>query len=229
MKNFIEDLDKKYKIERAGNGIKGRNKNFWIFSPIIIKLYGKENSNFLLKKGEFTKVLYIKDGCRVYFSDADILTMLLQIKDKNTICLLLENLRRLYQLNGEKYNIVIGNEEYEVTGIAQVKDEQILTNPMDIDISFEELLVLINLILSKDIEAAPLWKNKPNFRKHTLAKYLSIIKYYYFGDNKAERYLFEMGYDTKVDIYSNYDTTGKRNEKNSFFKDFHEFEKSGIL
>lgn len=38
-----------------------------------------------------------------------------------------------------------------------------------------------------------------------------------------------MGFDIKSDIYSNYNTRAKRDEKNNFFSDFDKFEKSGVL
>jgi len=113
--------------------------------------------------------------------------------------------------------------------MAQIKDEQILTNPYDIDISFDELFVLINLILSKDQASTPLWPSRPDFLKHTTSKYISLIKYYYYKDEKARSYLLNMGYDVEKSIYSNYDTLDKRDEKRKFFCDFNEFEKNGLL
>lgn len=47
--------------------------------------------------------------------------------------------------------------------MALVKDEQILTNPQDIDISFDELFVLINLVLSKDQASTHLWPGRSDF------------------------------------------------------------------
>lgn len=229
MKNFIKDLDDKYKNERVRNGIKNANRNFYIFVPLKINLYGNNNESYIIKKAEFTKYLYTRGDCRVYFSDADILMMLLQVKNKTTIELLVEYLKKVYLGAVEKYTVFIGEVEYDVSGILQISDDQILTNPQDIDISFDELLVLINLILSKDITSAPLWKSKPDFLKHTITKYISLLKFYYYGDHRSKEYLEEMGFDIKSDIYSNYNTRAKRDEKNNFFSDFDKFEKSGVL
>ncbi len=229
MRNFIKDLDEIYKKERIRNGIKKGNNNFYFFAPLKINLYGNNNENYIIKKAEFTKYLYTRDDCRVYFSDADILMMLLQIKKTHTIDLLLEYLKKVYVGDMEKYTIFIGEVEYHVSGILEIKDDQILTNSQDIDITFDELLVLINLILSKDITSAPLWNSKPDFLKHTITKYMSLLKFYYYGDHRAKEYLEEMGFDTKVNIYSNYNTRAKRDEKNNFFSDFNKFEKSGVL
>lgn len=229
MRNFIEDLDERYQAERRKNRIKKGNKHFVCNIPFKIELYGETNQNYIIRKGPLTRFLYVKDGCRVHFTDADILTMLLLIRKKSTMDLLIENLKEAYENCVEKYYIYIGKERYEVEGIAQIEDGQILTNPQDVNLSFNELLVLMNLILSKDISSAPLWPEKPDFFKHTVSKYISLISYYYYGDNKAEKYLRSMGFNVKADIYSNYDTTFKRDEKRGYFSDFEAFEKSGIL
>lgn len=229
MGNFIEELDERYRRERKKNKIKKENKSFVCNIPFRVSLHGKVNENYIIRKGKLTRFLYIKDDCRVYFTDADILTMLLQIQNNITMDLLIENLIRVYKKSFEQYNIWISKKKYEVVGMAQIKDEQILTNPYDIDISFNELFVLINLILSKDQASIPLWPSRPDFLKHTTSKYISLIKYYYYGDEKARSYLLDMGYDVEKSIYSNYDTLDKRDEKRKFFCNFNEFEKNGLL
>lgn len=85
------------------------------------------------------------------------------------------------------------------------------------------------LVLSKDQASTPLWPSRPNFFKHTTSKYITLIKYYYYGDMKARKYLLNMGYNVDEDIYSNYNTLDKRDEKRGFFSDFEVFEKSGVL
>ena len=229
MGNFIEDLDGIYGIERKKNNINQSNSNFWIFFPLKIYIYGNMYSNFMVRKGEFTKYIYTKNNCRVYFSDADILTMLLQITNPRTIDFLIEHLRTAYYGCTEKYTIILGEESYEFNGIPLIQDGQTLTNLQDIDISFEELMVLINLILSKDMESRPLWKSKPDFLKKTCAKYIVLLKFYYKKDTKAEKYLKEIGYDTRKSIILNYNTKKKRDEKNNFFSEFNLLEKSGII
>lgn len=41
--------------------------------------------------------------------------------------------------------------------------------------------------------------------------------------------MLNMGYDVEKNIYLNYDTLDKRDEKRNFFCNFNEFEKSGLL
>ncbi|WP_148459540.1 hypothetical protein [Anaerostipes faecis] len=62
----------------------------------------KINENYIIRKGKLTRFLYLKNGCRVYFTDADFLTMLLQIQNKDTMTSLIENLERAYKNCAEK-------------------------------------------------------------------------------------------------------------------------------
>lgn len=228
MNNFIEDLDEKYQKERKLYRIEGKTE-FGCNIPFKVELYGNTNKNYIIRKKEVTKFLYTKNGCRVYFTDADILTMLLQIESKGTIDILVENLKKAYQNYVEKYYIYIGEEKYEVEGIFQVEDDQILNNPQDIDISFNELIVLVNLILSKDRASSPLGKGDRDFFKETLSKYISLIQYYYYKEEKAKMYLLDLGYDIGKDIYSNYNTPYKQKKKTKLFANFEVFERSGVL
>ena len=229
MSNFIEYLDDKYISECEKNGIEKNDKSFVCNIPFRVNLYGTINRNYIIRKSKLTRFLYIKDGCRVYFTDADILMMLLQVKNQATMDTFVEKLVHAYYDELEQYYIHIGKTEYEMWGIGKVEDEQILKNPQDIDISFNELLVLINLILSKDKASIPLWPSRPDFLKHTLSKYITLIKYYYYGNEEAKKYLVDMGFNVREDIYFNYNTTKKRDEKRGFFYDFGAFEKSGVV
>lgn len=229
MSNFIQSLDYLYDNVRSKNNISSYNKKFALYIPIKVKIYKRENDYFIVRKGQFTRYLYVKEGCRVYFSDADILMMLLQINDSTTIDLLIEALKNLYFNEGEAYNIVIREKSYELKGIREITNDQMFTNPQDINISFMDLLILINLILAKDMMSVPLWPDKPNFLKHTTSKYILLLLYYYYKDEKAKSFLESIGFDVESDIYSNYDTQEKRNEKLKIFCDFDSFEKSGIV
>lgn len=234
MNDFISKLDALYEKQRKKNMIPNFNHVYSIFCDLKVYIYGKEYKDFFVKKEKITRYMYQNGGCRIYLTDADILTMLLQIEDKNTINALLEGLQQLYQGAEEKYKIKIDGNLYEVIGIPEVKDNQILFNRMDVDMSFEMLLVLINLVLSKDVASNEVWKKKKDFvkkdfMKYTLMKYILLLKYYYFHDEIAYNYLVSLGYNIKQDIYCNYDTWQKREEKYNYFSDFDKFEKCGII
>lgn len=228
-KNFIQYLDALYEKERKTNRIEKGNKDFRCFVPLKVHLYGKENGKFLIRKEEFTKFLYVKNNCRVYFSDGDILTMLLQIKAQDTMDSLVEHLKQAYRGGMETFSISVGENEYEVLGIPKIDEEQIVTNPQDIALSFGDLLTLINLVLAKDAASALLWEEKPDFLKHTASKYITLLRFYYYKDENARKFLEDLGYNVGGSIYSNYNTKAKRDKKKNIFADFDAFEMSGIL
>lgn len=227
--NFIKYLDEFYNEEKKKNGIEKNNNNYSVFFPLRVKLYDKENNNFIVKKAKMTKYLYTRNNCRVYFSDADILMMLLKIENNNIINDLIDFLKEIYKDNTEKYHIFIGNKQYEVPGIKEISSDLLLKNPQDIDITFNDIYVLINLIISKDIASIPLWEGKPNFSKRTIVKYISILEYYYFKKDNSKIYLKNEGFDTSISIYENYETKELRKSKVKQFTDFKKFEKAGIL
>lgn len=67
MSNFIQSLDYLYDDVRSKNNISLYNKKFALYIPIKVEMYGRESNNFIGRKGQFTKYLYVKEGCRVYF------------------------------------------------------------------------------------------------------------------------------------------------------------------
>ncbi|WP_313185097.1 hypothetical protein [Lacrimispora sp.] len=229
MENFIAELDYFYAQAKLKDNIKKGNKKYAIYIPIYIGENEKQNTNFLIKKNEFTKYLFIGNGARVYFSDADIISMLLQISNEDIMNELVVGLKNLYRGNGNKYQFFIDDTQYESIGLPPIFNSQILLNPQDIDMDFENVFLLVNMILAKDAAAVPLWGNKYEFMKHTIVKYISLLKYYYFHDILAKDYLNGIGYDIDCSIYENYNTEERRSANNKCFYDFDIFEKSGIL
>lgn len=227
MKNFIKDIDTFYNEELLRNKIPKDNKKFTVFLSLNFK-YGKNNNkNFIVRKNDFTKYLFVKNDVRVYFSDADILNMLLQIDDRNIMDDLLLGLKNLFNGKGEEYIIFVNDVEYKGLGIPYIGCTQIFSNPQDIEIEFDDLFVLINLILAKDIASTPLWNIQ--FVKRTIGKYLILLKWYYYKDKAAGEYLHRKGYFEKNTIYENFNTNEKREANNLIFNDIKEFEKLSVL
>ena len=227
MKNYIKYMDKEYQATPKDN------IDFCIYHPLKVIIYGEENNHFLIRKNQFTKFLFTKDGCRMYFSDADILTMLLKTDSESVEMMISELVQLYHDINSknckESFELSFAGKVFGAVGINRIDHEQTLTNHYDIEISFQDLVVLINLILSKDVASEELWHGEMNFAKHTIAKYVSLLRFYYFKDAKAEAYLKDMGWEMDHSIYRNYDTQKKRTEKASWFKDFVKFEKMFLI
>jgi len=162
--------------------------------------------------------------------------MLLKVENRESIGKLVSYFNKMYQqkVEGlETYSIIFGDERYSVKGCFEIKNTQILLNRQDIDITFNDLLVLINLILAKDYYAFNSnryseHKNN-NFLKTTCVKYISLLQYYYFEDEKAKLYLENNGYKTNEDIDYNYRRFRQKIKRNKIFQNFKEFEKYNNL
>lgn len=236
MSNFVNDLDDIYRQKKRERIDANIDNNFYIYVPVFIKTEVFSNENYLIRKDKNIKFLYIKDGCRVYFSDADIINMLLKVENRESIGKLVSYFNKMYQqkVEGlETYSIIFGDERYSVKGCFEIKNTQILLNRQDIDITFNDLLVLINLILAKDYYAFNSnryseHKNN-NFLKTTCVKYISLLQYYYFEDEKAKLYLENNGYKTNEDIDYNYRRFRQKIKRNKIFQNFKEFEKYNNL
>lgn len=229
MDNFIFDLDQLYIKEKIESGISEKDKKYILFRPIVIEQDGIVNSLYVIRKQEFTKYLYCKNGVRVYFTDADILEMLLQLENAETVDEIIRGLIAIYNNGGEQFSFIIDGKKYEAIGLPVIKNNQILKNNQDVDISFEDLLFLVNIILAKDKASIKLWKGEPDFQRQTIVKYVVLLKYYYYGDDNSKNYLQQKGYDINSKIHQNYDTGKKRTKINKIFYDFDLFESLNLM
>lgn len=228
--NFIYDLDMLYKAAREGKHISRNNaKIYSLYYPIIFEYAGGVNRNFVIKKNEFTKYLYVRNGARVYFSDADVMNMILSLEKTSTVTELISAFKDLYRGNGVRHILYLNDMEYACRGLPIINDSQVLMNLQDIDMPFIDLWTLINLILTKDMYSNPLWPGKADFLKHTLVKYISLLQYYYFDNNIAKEYLNKVGYNTEGTLLDNFNSSSKTNENNKCFNEFEMFENSGLL
>lgn len=235
MYNFVNDLDNIYGQKKSEIGEYNVDNNFCIYIPVTIETKSFSNKNFLIRKSKDIKFLYIKDGCRIYFSDADIINMLLNLKNQKSIEQLILYFEKMYKTELdelETYSIIFEDKRYNVKGYFDIQDTQILLNKQDIDIEFNDLLVLINIILAKDhyvFNSKRYSKyHSINFIKTTCVKYITLLKYYYFDDVKAKLYLENNRYCLDKDIDCNYKRFRNKIERNRIFQNFEEFEKYNV-
>ena len=244
--NFIEDLDmlleqEKEKVKkRFGNN--SVNKNFGLDRSLEVS-YGTEKYKFLIRKNEKTRFYINESNVRVYLSDFDILELLIDNFSGNgseIINEIIDFLKSKVEDStiGERYGIKIFDEssmstkEYFITGM-KLKDEDVdLHNKFDLqNFSLNSLIVLINLILSKDILSKELAEEAPSYLKRTAYKYIIILKLAVFEDKKVEEALSSR-------VFSNPDSKElrwksilhyKNEEGKNFFSNIEEIEKMKIL
>lgn len=225
-KNFICDLDSQAKDSEMK----------YIFKNVIFDAGGRDNNNFLFRKetkakkrdiGK-TRILYIKDNVRVRFTDNDILYMMLKIEDKETVCKILDNLKTIYIEKYTKTLMIMGEEQYEVPLLPVVEYDQLLYSKKDISILFEDLYVLINLIIAKDI-AANETVDAIDYYKRTMCKYMLVMDYYYFKGEMGKKAFEQMKINSTNDFYFDFEIGehAKENQKNII--NYKQFDFSGIV
>jgi len=224
--NFISDLDNQA-LE---------SEMQYIFKNIIFDAGGRNNKNFLFRKetraekreqGK-TRILYIKDHVRVRFTDNDILDMMLKIEKKEVVCNILKNLKLIYTRKYAKTIMIMGEERYEVPLLPTVEYEQLLHSKKDISISFEDLYVLINLIIAKDI-AANDTIDKIDFYERTMYKYAMVLDYYYFNGEKGKELFEQMKILSTNDFYFDFEIGMYAKKNQGKINHYKQFDLSGIL
>lgn len=191
--NFLEFMDNEYEKTCVEEKIQKDNKEFAIFQkiePIGISV----NNDFFCYKRKRTKILFCPDNCKVYLTDQDIINIFLKLDD-NTLDIFLEKFIDLYNGKENKFKFKISDNTFEGIGIQyeEDKDQKILLYT-DNEISINELIFIINMILEKD--------RLYELQEKTLIKYISLIKYYKYNDQSAQNFLEEIKYPfNDFDIY----------------------------
>lgn len=218
--NFIAALD-----EAAAN-----TRMKYIFCNVVFDIDNKANRNFIFRKDtnpkhSKTRILYIKDGVRVRFTDMDVLEMILEIEDRDVVKKIVDILKLLYSRNYNTTIMKMGDYEYTIPLLPEVTYEKTFSNRKDIEITFEDLYVLINLIVAKDIASTEVIERK-DFLKRTLTKYILIIGRYYLGGEEEKAYFERFSIDYSGDIYVDFETGIYADENAKKIIDYKLFEKN---
>lgn len=244
--NFIGDLD--FLLDQEKKNVKTQfgdtsiNKYFGVERNLEVS-YGNKKYNFLIRKNEKTRFLINENNVKVYLSDFDILELLIDNFSEHSneiINEIIDFLNRKVKdpTIGEKYDIKIFDEpsmsskEYYITGMKLKDDDVYLRNKFDLQIfSLNSLIVLINLILSKDILSKELLEEAPSYLKRTAYKYIIILKLAVFGDKEVEKALRNGGGSNPNSKELRWKSIlhYKNKEGQKFFNNVEEIEKIKIL
>lgn len=239
--NFIEDLDfllnqekEKVKTRFGDNSI---DNDYFSIDRNLEVSHGDNIYMFLIRKNKkTTRFLVNENNVRVYLSDFDILELLIDNVQNYGVEIIEEiiiflNDKVKTPSSGERYKIKISDEfstkEHYITGMKLKDDDVYLRNKFDLqNFSLNSLIVLINLILSKELV-----EEAPSYLKRTAYKYIIILKLAFFKDKKVEEALRSRGVSNPnskelrlKSILSYKNEAGK-----NFFNNIEEIEKMKIL
>ena len=243
--NFIKDLDflldqekKKVKTRFGDNSI---DNDYFSIDRNLEVSHGDKVYMFLIRKNEKTRFLVNENNVRVYLSDFDILELLIDNVQNYGIEIIEEiiiflNDKVKTPSSGERYKIKISDEfsteEHYITGMKLKDDDVYLRNKFDLqNFSLNSLIVLINLILSKDILSKELAEGAPSYLKKTAYKYIIILKLAVFEDKQVVDALRSRGFSNPNSKKLRWKSIlhYKNEEGQKFFNNIEEIEKMQIL
>lgn len=189
--SFLKRIDKLHKENRSVYGIEPSNNDFSSFinvEPVDISLTQK----FIIRKQEKAKLLLVSGKQRVYLSDNDIISTILDM-EKNCIDWFLNSFIKLYNDEFEVFNFKLEDKLYKGIGISYYQSQREISLFSDTKIDINDFIFILNFIFSKDKQ----WENdtsQENFGKRTIIKYITLIDYYSNQSERSKNYLKKIGY-----------------------------------
>ena len=189
--SFLKRIDKLHKENRSVYGIEMSNNDFSSFinvEPVDISLTQK----FIIRKQEKAKLLLVSGKQRVYLSDNDIISTILNM-EKNCIDWFLNSFIKLYNDEFEVFNFKLEDRLYKGIGISYYQSQREISLFSDTKIDINDFIFILNFIFSKDRQ----WENdtsQENFGKRTIIKYITLIDYYSNQSERSKNYLKKIGY-----------------------------------
>lgn len=189
--SFLKRIDKLHKENRSVYGIESSNNDFSSFinvEPVDISLTPK----FIIRKQEKAKLLLVSGKQRVYLSDNDIISTILDM-EKNCIDWFLNSFIKLYNDEFEVFNFKLEDKLYKGIGISYYQSQCEISLFSDTKIDINDFIFILNFIFSKDKQ----WENdtsQENFGKRTIIKYITLIDYYSNQSERSKNYLKKIGY-----------------------------------
>lgn len=224
---LFEYVDRQYANEREKHGVQRGNNDFKSYLSIAPRDFNAEDRFLCVKDRKKTRILFTPNQTRQYFSDADIISILCNYPNEDTIRSITNQFAALYHNTGIKFSYRINDQDFDGYGIGYYDKEECLYLWTDSTMFLNELVFLINMVLEKDriygIEA------QNDKLKHTLCKYVSLIKHYRYRDNVSASFLKNIGYPLHNTIEELFTSPLKTKKLNSLFKKIDDFEKMGLV
>ncbi|MGM9551246.1 MAG: hypothetical protein ACI3XA_03225 [Clostridia bacterium] len=215
--NFLDYLDSEYSNTTAKNKrIKGKY-SFRLYKGIE-PLCIKSNNKFVCVKMNKTKILFQQKGILTYLSDSDIVSTTMNLEPEY-FDLLLSGFSKVYlsaKNELSKFEFKIDGIVFQGYGLPFVESNYSFSLHSDVDISINEFIFIINLIITKDILYGESIEDNTVY-KRTMLKYKLLIEFYKLGDKKAEEYLTSMGYPIELELQEVFKTKQKTVEVNKLF------------
>lgn len=228
--NFLQFLDVEYENDKKKNNVPTENKEYRYYEEIIPINFFRAQKFQCLKINKKSKILICFNNLKVYLSDVDILKIILKMEEEQ-INWFIDNFIKVYNESYEEFEFIIGKEKFKGIGLPYQNTEKSIYIHTDNEINIDSFIFILNFIISKDYlatlrlqESNNDKKNKKNLMKATLCKYISLLKFYYFGDKGIEEFLEGLGYPISENIDNVFSSYRKTKKISQLFNNFNVFE-----
>lgn len=189
--SFLKEIDKIHSKNMEEYGISDSNTRFSSFipvEPVGISLITK----FVIKKAQKSKLLILSGNQRVYLSDYDIVSTIINM-DKSYVNWFLSEFVKLYNGVYESYEFIINDDKIKGKGMNYYSKPYRFTLFSDTEIDINDFIFVLNFVFFKDKQ----WGQdsaQEDFRKLTLMKYIVLIDHYINKTKYSETFLSTIGY-----------------------------------
>lgn len=189
---LFEYLDRQYEEDRRRYGIQRENREFRSYLSISPLDFNAENRFICVKDYKKTRILFTPNGTRQYFSDADIIAIFRDHGNDGTVCAVVDKLIQLYRGENVKFSFALNDQAFEGYGISFFDIVDTFSLKTDTTLTLNELVFLMNMVLEKDRSYGR--KISEDTLKHTLCKYITLIKHYRWHDVNSAIFLKKIKY-----------------------------------
>lgn len=221
---FLEYLDDLYAEVCKINNIQKDNEEFRIYENLIPLDFTTKNA-FLCLKAQKTKILFCQSNVKVYLSDNDIISSIVNL-DGNTVNFLMNEFVELFKKPKNIFKFQINDQVFYGKGINYVDSDTNFLLHTDNVININEFIFILNMIFEKDRLFSEVAKK--DLLKFTLCKYISLIGYYKLKQNKYSDFLHKIKYPIEKEVNEVFNSPRNIEKYNKLFERIQLFEKEII-
>ncbi len=185
---YIDNLNKKFIADN-----KYINKDVYHhYINIESKSYTSNIKFICLKKKMVFFLLKDTNGTQFYLDDHDIISMIISIKevDNSAYDFIISNFESLLEKSTFSFSFFLNDKKFTYPGLNYYEKKILVKTKADIDITLNDLIHLLNLILVKEFSNI----------KSIICRYITFSRFYSNECKISKNILSECGYDTTINF-----------------------------
>ena len=188
-------IDHYVKKDNPYTSTNNEKKNSAIYINIDFPHLDTICSFYVLKRARASLIMKVGDQ-HIYLSDIDIVNTILKMDDADKDWFI-KQFVQAYKGKYSKYSFHIDDILYSGIGLPLHFEGKKLLLHTDSVITYNDFIILINFVITKDYQSAMDTSNKSSWNS-TIRKYIVLIDYYYKAREESSRYLNSINYNLGV-------------------------------